>query len=200
MRNCGGGRTILLPIREISETSASEKVKSSLITEERKTLQVKISTLETKYAKERKEEEFKISKENLDKWYSVQNLRISEEYSRNEISYKEYTENLSALDMQYLEQKKTVYADYQESTTEIDQQIADRKITLNQEEYESFIRTQEAKLLLQIELTEEGTQARMDAEMEYLDWQMEQELLALNLTEEEKLLIRAQYIAKRKEL
>lgn len=196
-----------LRIDEIKATEADAKVKADLIKQIESNLQTDITQLRKKYVDERNKQEYEDTLKALNDHYSQQRIIAANNFVTGITSEAEFNDAIEKIDQDYLLQKLTAAKDYGIDTLEIERQIAEGKIKWTQEDLKQFEDALRQKQNAQIAAgklsvinTRANTQERLDAEIELLHLQMEQEIEVAKLTEEEKALIRAEYAEQEKEL
>jgi hypothetical protein len=182
-------------IADVQATEAGTNEKNRLITALTEQHEKDVTTLKEKYQKERDDKEYTDSVNNLAAWHDRELIMIGKQFVDGLISEEEYNKQILDLEDKTLQSKLTLANDYGKSTIEIEKQIIDAEIKLKKDKQKQLEQEFQAHLELQVKYTEEGTRARLDAETDLLNFQMQQALALEGKTEEEKKLIRDHYRA-----
>lgn len=199
--------TAKLRTEEIAATAADAKVKADLIKAIENNLQGDIAELRKKYGDEKKKTEYEQTVKALNDNYAQERIMLAHDHIAGLSTEKEYNDKLEKLDLDHLQQKLTAAKDYGMDMLELEKQIVEGKIKWTQKELDDFNdklnqkrNAELARAKMSVRLTREGSEKRLEAEINLLHLQASQELEVFRGTEEEKALIAAEYRDKEAEL
>lgn len=176
---------------KIMEASAASKNAALKALEEKHFREM--ADIKAKYQKQRDDKEYNDSVASLAAWHDRKKLMLTQAFTDGLITEAEFADQNIELEKRFLQTKLTLQQDYGKSTIELEQQIADEQAKMKADSLKKVQQNLMAGLELEVLKTQEGTQARLDAELALLEAKMQQELMNKELTENEKALIEEKF-------
>lgn len=148
-----------------------------------------LANLKDKQAAESKEAELKAKTEALAEFEAIEKLYYAKMVENGQMTQKEQAQWNKQVDIAILEEKKRLYEEYGKSVAEIDLALAEARIKISKDESDKQRLSAIAEQQYRVAAEREGSRARLQEELELLDMEMQAELNAHILTEEQKKLI-----------
>ncbi|MGH0945214.1 phage tail tape measure protein [Bacillus mycoides] len=188
----------------VNKVVGDEEVKAELILAINEKLLRDIEASQKKFDEKRLAENVSNLNKFVNQELAVQELALTKRLAAGSINQQEYEDGLLEIKLDSLDAQKKAYIALGQDVTAIEQEILDLTLEGDAKKIESTLELVGVKRLAEAQLavleSREGTVARLDAERDLLDAEMEYELSQVELTEEEKAVIREDYRQREEEL
>jgi len=170
-----------------SKAIESEKIEAIALLEQNYFKDLRI--LKINQAKETSDAELKAKTEALAEFEAIEKLYYAKMVENGQMTQKEQAQWNKQVDIAILEEKKRLYEEYGKSVAEIDLALAEARIKISKDESDKQRLSAIAEQQYRVAAEREGSRARLQEELALLDMEMQAELNAHILTEEQKKLI-----------